>query len=63
MDVSKNNLVATFPKWSRHYEIEFDIIVQSDTLTAEYVNVLHMSNIEAKGQLISRCSFGVFKSI
>ena len=48
MDLSQNNLVATFPKWSRHYEIEFDIIVKSDTLTAEYVNVLHMSNIDTK---------------
>ena len=48
VDVSGSNLVATFPKWSRYYEIEFDIIVQSKPPTDEYVNVLHMSNIETE---------------
>ena len=52
IDVSQDNLVATFPQWSRHYEIEFDIIVLNSTssMTDEYVNILHMTTIDtAKG--------------
>ena len=49
--MSQDNLVATFPQWSTHYEIEFDIIVKDkSSMTDEYVNIFHMTTIDtAKG--------------
>ena len=47
--MSQDNLVATFPQWSRHYEIEFDIIVQDKSgMTDEYINILHMTAIDTQ---------------
>ena len=47
IDVSQDNLVATFPQWSRHYEIEFDIKVEDkSSMTDEYINIFHMSTID-----------------
>ena len=52
--MSQNNLVATFPKWSEHYEIEFDIIVKdksgmpdgSEPAGSDYANIFHMTTID-----------------